>query len=139
MRMAPLLIGGAVLAVGLGVYAVSNQSQKAEPGSGAPIVDVVVPELTAAEKQGEAAFNQYCAQCHGKNAAGQEGVAPPFVHPIYRPGHHADAAFQFAAANGVRAHHWPFGNMPPVAGVSVQDVDSIVNYVRALQRANGIE
>ena len=139
MNRTSLLLGGAVLVMGIGVYAVFNQPQKAQPGTGAPIVNVAVPELTTAEKAGEATYNQYCAQCHGKNAAGQNGVAPPFVHAIYRPGHHADAAFYFAATNGVRAHHWPFGNMPPVEGISKQDVDRIVTYVRALQRANGIE
>jgi hypothetical protein len=39
----------------------------------------------------------------------------------------------------VRAHHWRFGNMPPVDGVNRAEVEKIVAYVRALQRANGIE
>ena len=47
-------------------------------------------------------------------------------------------AFQMAVANGVRAHHWRFGNMPAVEGVTQSDVDKIVAYVRALQRENGI-
>lgn len=48
-------------------------------------------------------------------------------------------AFQMAVAQGVRAHHWPFGDMPPQAGLTREDVGNIVAYVRALQRANGIE
>ena len=47
-------------------------------------------------------------------------------------------AFLLAAKQGVRAHHWPFGDMPPVPGVSEQDVGRIVAYVRTLQKANGI-
>ena len=47
------------------------------------------------------------------NAAGQNGVAPPLVHKLYEPGHHSDMAFIMAAKNGVRSHHWRFGNMPP--------------------------
>ena len=139
MNRTPLLIGSAVLVIGIGFYAALNLPKQTQPETGAPIVDVAVPELTAAEKSGEAAYNRYCAQCHAKNAAGQDGVAPPFVHPIYRPGHHADGAFYLAAMNGVRAHHWPFGDMPPIEGVTNQDIDKIVTYVRALQRANGIE
>ena len=48
-------------------------------------------------------------------------------------------AFVLAAQNGARAHHWNFGNMPAVEGVTQGDVLNIVAYVRALQRENGIE
>ena len=98
----------------------------------------LVPELTAAAQQGRQLFNANCAQCHGRNAAGQNGVAPPLVHKIYEPNHHADISFRRAAKFGVRAHHWRFGNMPPIEGVKDDDVDKIVAYVRELQRANGI-
>ncbi len=108
----------------------------AEPG--APLANVVVPPLTGAAKLGEVAFNENCAACHGKNAAGQQGVAPPLVHQIYRPSHHGDVAFLMAAQNGVRSHHWTFGDMPPVKGVTRDDVVNIVAYIRALQQANGI-
>ena len=49
-------------------------------------------------------------------AAGHDGAGPPLVHKIYQPGHRSDMAFVLAAQNGVRAHHWPFGNRPPVEG-----------------------
>jgi len=39
---------------------------------------------------------------------------------------------------GVRGHHWPFGDMPPVEGVTRGDVTMIIAYIRELQRANGI-
>lgn len=106
--------------------------------SGAAIVSVQVPILSGKAKAGEALFNANCASCHGTNAVGQEGVAPPLVHKIYEPSHHGDASFLLAAQNGVRAHHWPFGNMPPVKDVSRHEVAQITNYVRELQRANGI-
>ena len=73
------------------------------------------------------------------NGVGQEGLAPPLVHNIYEPGHHGDEAFQRAVAVGVRRHHWPFGDMPPVEGLSRADVALIVAYIRELQSANGIE
>ena len=103
-----------------------------------PIAEVRVPTLSAAATAGEAVFDANCAACHGDNAAGRDGAGPPLVHTIYEPNHHSDAAFFLAARQGVRSHHWPFGNMPPVEGVSDDDVALIVAYVRELQRANGV-
>ena len=103
-----------------------------------PIAEVRVPTLSAAATAGEAVFDANCAACHGDNAAGRDGAGPPLVHKIYEPNHHSDAAFFLAARQGVRSHHWPFGNMPPVEGVSDDDVALIVAYVRELQRANGV-
>lgn len=47
-------------------------------------------------------------------------------------------AFVRAAREGVRAHHWRFGDMPPVEGVSDADLAGIIAFVREVQRANGI-
>ncbi len=106
---------------------------------GPPLATVVVPDALSAEaRRGRETYEANCASCHGRNAAGQDGVAPPLVHVIYEPGHHGDESFQRAAALGVRAHHWPFGDMPPVEGLTRRDVAGIVAYVRELQRANGI-
>lgn len=130
---------GAVLAVVfIGLQNRSDPGDGASRRTGPPMVSVNVPEMTGAAKAGEALFAANCASCHGANAAGQEGVAPPLVHIIYEPNHHSDAAFHLAAQQGVRSHHWRFGNMPPVEGVSEDDVEMIVAYVRALQRENGI-
>lgn len=106
---------------------------------GSPIVEVALPtEFSEAAQIGQRAFEAKCADCHGANAAGQNGVAPPLVHKIYEPGHHSDMAFVLAARNGVRAHHWDFGNMPPVEGLTDADLKMIARYVRELQAANGI-
>ncbi|MBU2936481.1 MULTISPECIES: c-type cytochrome [Pacificibacter] len=103
------------------------------------LAKVLIPEMLSQNAQiGKRAFDAACAACHGANAAGQDGVAPPLVHKIYEPSHHGDDAFQRAAASGVRAHHWRFGNMPPVEGVTRGDVTMIIAYIRELQRANGI-
>ncbi len=91
------------------------------------------------EQLGGRAYDADCASCHGVNGQGQDDVAPPLVHKIYEPSHHGDMAFVLAAQNGVRAHHWNFGNMPAVEGVTRSDVLAITAYIRALQRANGIE
>ena len=116
----------------------SSETTQARP-NGAPMVQVALPDNFSDNAQiGIVAFEAKCAACHGANAAGQDGVAPPLVHKIYEPSHHGDAAFLLAAKNGVRAHHWRFGNMPPVEGLTDGDVKMIVAYVRELQRANGI-
>jgi len=106
---------------------------------GAAIVVVSVPDdLSSLAKMGERAFNAKCAACHGGNAAGREGKGPPLVHKIYEPSHHSDTAFVLAAKNGVQSHHWRFGNMAPVEGVTDADVKAIIAYVRTLQKENGI-
>ena len=110
----------------------SNQS------SGGALAEVKVPNLTGAALVGEKTFNANCGSCHGKNAAGKDGIAPPLVNKIYEPSHHGDMAFVLAAKQGVRQHHWSFGNMPPVPDVSDQQISDIIAYVRTLQRANGI-
>lgn len=133
-----IVIAAVVMVVAVALYLVANQPL-VPASSGPPLVAVVVPELSADERAGEAAYNAHCASCHGVNAAGQDGVAPPLVHRIYEPGHHGDKAFLVAAQSGVRAHHWRFGDMPPVEGIKEAEVTSIVTYVRALQRANGID
>ncbi|MEX0869539.1 MAG: cytochrome c [Nitriliruptoraceae bacterium] len=88
-------------------------------------------------ERGAELFTNNCAACHGPGAQGS-AAGPPLVHEIYEPGHHGDEAFQLAVANGVRAHHWPFGDMPPVSGLDRAEVADIVADVRGLQREAGI-
>lgn len=106
---------------------------------GSPMVEVRTVALSGNEVLGETAFNAKCATCHGETAAGRNGIGPPLVHKIYEPGHHGDQAFLLAAQIGVREHHWPFGDMAPVEGLTPSDIANITAYVRALQRANSIE
>lgn len=151
MNKTLLAIVAFLLAGGVAVY--WSATQKASQGAGhsmvppdtstlaesAPMVEVALPaELSEQAQMGKRAFDAKCAACHGTNAAGQSGVAPPLVHKIYEPGHHSDMAFILAAKNGVRAHHWRFGNMPPVDGVTDGDVKMITRYIRELQKENGI-
>ncbi|WP_420407527.1 c-type cytochrome [Hoeflea sp.] len=132
------LVIAVVLLLGAAVFFFRGIFTPDQPATGAAMVSVTVPELSGPAQDGEALFNRSCATCHGKNAAGQDGVAPPLIHKIYEPNHHGDASFRLAAANGVRAHHWPFGNMPPVEGITETEIRKITLYVRELQRANGV-
>ena len=95
------------------------------------------PEMTPRLNLGRMNYDAYCAECHGKNAVGTD-KGPPFLHRVYHPGHHGDAAFITASKQGARAHHWKFGDMKPVKGVTDAQLRAIVEYVRALQRANGM-
>lgn len=138
-----LLVGVAIiaaLAIAKGIdFNQNTGGAQVDTGSpGAVMAEVTVPELVGDEVIGQRVFEAKCVTCHGENAAGQEGVAPPLVHKYYEPSHHGDGAFLIAAKNGVRAHHWRFGNMPPVEGITDAEIKLVIAYVRALQRANGI-
>ena len=145
MSRKTILIILAILVVGYGVFQwqINKDEQDIELGGNtkpnSALVSVTLPEqLSDNATIGKRIFEAKCASCHGRNAAGQKGVAPPLIHKIYEPSHHGDESFQRAAALGVRAHHWPFGNMPPVDGLTQADVSTIITYIRELQRANGI-
>ena len=86
---------------------------------------------------GEAVYTNRCAGCHGARGVGTK-TGPPLVHKVYHSNHHGDFSFHLAVRQGVRAHHWKFGNMEKVEGVSKEEVDKIVEYIRALQREAGI-
>jgi mono/diheme cytochrome c family protein len=135
IRFAPKYFVIAFFAAGIGIWLWLSLTPKVT-GAG-PTIAVKVPELSPLAARGKTAFDANCAACHGVNAAGTD-KGPPLVHNIYNPGHHADGSFFLAAKNGVRSHHWPFGNMPPQPQVSEEQIVTIVRYVRELQRANGI-
>ena len=130
----------AMLIVGVIAYSlVPSGSSDASAEEGVPIVKIEIPgQLSEIAMLGKQAFDIKCASCHGENAVGQNGVAPPLVNKIYEPNHHGDESFQRAVAMGVRAHHWKFGNMPAIEGLTRADVKAIIAYVRELQRHNGI-
>lgn len=140
MRKPIIFIG--VVAVGIAAYFLA-QPPKPTPAPAAGQADAIASvrlseTLSPDASIGKTAYQAKCANCHGDNAAGKHGVGPPLVHKVYEPSHHGDEAFQRAAALGVRGHHWPFGDMPPIKGVTRADVTMIVAYVRDLQRFNGI-
>ena len=129
----------ALLFITFGAQYFSNGSASAAMEEGTALVAIKTPESYSQNAQiGQRLFEAKCADCHGPNAVGQVGVAPPLIHIIYEPNHHGDESFQRAVALGVRAHHWKFGNMPAVAGLTRAEVKSIIAYVRELQRHNGI-
>ncbi len=148
-----LVIAILVGAIGAGIWWLASPRQSVETAtpitsamhSGAdtqaamPAEQVIVPDLSPAAQIGERAFVAVCSACHGINAAGTE-KGPPLIHNLYRPGHHPDASFVSAVRQGVVAHHWEFGNMPPPSETLTNaDIAGIATYVREMQRANGVQ
>lgn len=117
----------------LGVFLVAGLLTAACSGSGAAEDATPFTGTTGAEL-----YAQACATCHGADLLGTD-QGPPFLDRIYEPSHHPDAAFMAAAMAGARSHHWDFGNMPRVEGITEDQVTAIVGYVREQQRANGID
>ena len=93
------------------------------------------PELV---ELGTGLYQASCAECHGSDLRGTD-KGPSHLSVVYQPSHHADAAFLLAVQRGTPAHHWQFGAMLPVEGLTPDDVAAIVAYVREQQRLEGFE
>ena len=116
----------------------ANDVVNSAPPEGSAMVAIQMPPIDGNAAIGQRIFENACVACHGTNAVGVEGAGPPLIHVIYELSHHADESFQRAVALGVRSHHWRFGDMPPVEGLTRGDVAMVVAYIREIQRANGI-
>lgn len=108
----------------------------AGPGIGGT-AELSVPdaELVAA---GAGLYATSCASCHGVDLRGTER-GPSHLSEVYEPNHHADGAFLLAVRRGVAPHHWSFGPMPAIEGLSDADVEAIVAFVRDTQGREGFE
>ncbi|MBT5513473.1 MAG: cytochrome c [Rhodospirillaceae bacterium] len=126
-----------VMGAALGLAGILVLTAPAIGGSKAIYDDPIEPQPTPKLNLGKMNYDAFCASCHGKTAGGTD-KGPTFISRIYHPGHHGDGAFYLAAKRGALAHHWPFGNMKPIAGITDQQIASIVAYVRAVQKANGL-
>lgn len=115
----------------------SGAPNQAPPPDAGDRPDGTVLDVAEAARRGEALFNANCSACHGIDAVGTS-LGPPLVHRVYHPGHHPDFSIRNAVAQGVPQHHWPFGDMAPVAGLASDDVEDIICYVRQRQRQAGI-
>lgn len=135
-RMVSMISAGIVLAV-VAIVVWGGDSSVRGPMTGESEFDIPVqdPVLVAA---GDVLYQASCASCHGSDLRGTDS-GPSLLSVVYQPGHHADGAFVLAVLNGVRAHHWNFGDMPPVPGLSQDDLVRIIAYVRENQRIEGFE
>ncbi|NNC91494.1 MAG: cytochrome c [Acidimicrobiia bacterium] len=101
-------------------------------------VSGVSSDATGDVEAGEQLYDAKCAECHGEDLRGTDR-GPSHLSVVYEPSHHGDAAFLLAARQGVRQHHWDFGDMPPIDGLSDEDLASITAYVRSVQEREGFE
>ena len=99
---------------------------------------VIQPQDPVLVEAGAELYTSRCAECHGSDLRGTD-KGPSHLSKVYEPNHHADRAFLFAIQNGVRAHHWDFGDMPPIEGLNAGDVEAIIAFVRERQRVEGFE
>lgn len=83
--------------------------------------------------QGQLLYERYCSSCHGVQLDGSE-EGPPLIHPFYKPSHHGDKSFYRAGLQGVRQHHWDFGDMPPIEDMTYKRMEKVVAYVRYYQQ-----
>jgi mono/diheme cytochrome c family protein len=112
-----------------GTLSFQRESPSIQPSASTP----VPPEFAT----GVALFNTHCSVCHGPSAVGtQQG--PSLLSRVYVPSHHSDASFYLAVKQGVRAHHWLFGNMSAMPHVTEDEVTPIIAYVRWLQQQAGM-
>ena len=100
--------------------------------------DQIDPQDPVLVAEGGDLYQAFCAECHGSDLRGT-GKGPSHLSSLYQPGHHGDGAFQIAVLIGATAHHWDFGSMPPVEGLSEDDVEAIIAFVRQTQREEGFE
>ncbi len=87
---------------------------------------------------GSALYQEHCASCHGSDLRGTE-QGPSHLSKVYEPSHHPDASFRIAITRGASAHHWGFGDMPPVPGLSDAEVTAIIEFIREQQGLHGFE
>lgn len=87
---------------------------------------------------GDALYQASCAECHGTDLRGTDR-GPSHLSQVYEPSHHGDFAFELAIKNGTRAHHWNFGDMAPVEGLSDEEIAAITAFVRDVQAREGFE
>jgi len=83
-------------------------------------------------------YQQACASCHGADLRGTD-QGPSHLSQVYEPGHHPDRSFRAAIISGSPAHHWDFGDMPPVPGLDDDEIDAIIAYIREQQAIHGFE
>lgn len=111
--LAVIVIGG--LAYTIWPAKVQNSQNSADaPVAGGAIANVILPDtLTQNAQIGKRAFEISCASCHGVNAAGQGGIAPPLVHIIYETSQHLTLTMMGGAMGGRHDgdNIWAFNNV----------------------------
>lgn len=110
----------------------------AEPADGVAASVPTSAGTALAVPDGAAVYQQYCAECHGVDLRGTD-KGPSQLSIIYEPNHHGDYAYRVAIRDGTREHHWWFGDMPPVEGITDLEIEKVISFIRAEQQRLGFE
>lgn len=87
---------------------------------------------------GATVYEARCASCHGEDLRGTD-EGPSQLSIVYEPGHHGDDAYRSAIRNGARQHHWGFGDMPAIEGITDDQIELVIGYIRSEQERSGFE
>lgn len=98
-----------------------------------------IPELSVSAQLGRTIINARCADCHGVDMTGGSRKGPPILHSMYREEIFPDFVFKRSVLEGKREKNWRFGPMPAQEGLSDEEVDGIIAFVRELQNATGMK
>jgi len=88
--------------------------------------------------RGKQLYGGACAMCHGADLRGTSR-GPSQLSKVYEPSHHPDEAYRAAVKNGVRAHHWRFGDMPSLPEFPDDALRDVIAYIRSEQQKQGFE
>ncbi|GJL82695.1 MAG: hypothetical protein DHS20C01_23290 [marine bacterium B5-7] len=108
-----------------------------DPAEGRARLHLPPENYVADVTRGFAEYQAFCSTCHGPVGRGSR-QGPPLVDKTYEPSHHPDMSFHLAVKNGVRQHHWNFGDMPARTNVNPEATADIAAYIRELQVRAGI-
>lgn len=87
---------------------------------------------------GAEVYQASCASCHGVDLKGTD-KGPSQLSIVYEPNHHGDDSYRSAARNGARQHHWNFGDMPPIEGISDEEIEAVIVFIRSEQERLGFD
>jgi len=85
---------------------------------------------------GASVYTQNCASCHGTDLRGTDR-GPSQLSIVYEPNHHSDDAYRAAIRNGAPQHHWTFGNMPAIQGITDDEIELVIEFIREQQETFG--
>ena len=87
---------------------------------------------------GATVYAENCASCHGADLRGT-AQGPSQLSIVYEPNHHSDDSYRAAIRNGAPQHHWAFGNMPAIQGITDDEIELVIQFIRQQQETLGFE
>lgn len=103
-----------------------------------PAAPVTTTSPTTTEVDlGMALYDSVCSVCHGVQLRGGS-LGPSLLEPSYAPDVLDDDAIVAAMTKGVEQRLWEFGPMPAAQGLSRDEIDAIIGYIRTVQATRGV-